>query len=969
MKPLKLTIQAFGSYGEKTVIDFSKPSQNLFLITGDTGAGKTTIFDAIVFALYGEASSGSNKKDGVELQSQFVNYGITPFVELTFSELVGGEDKQYTVHRVPQHMRPLKRGTGETHETEKVSLTMPDGLEYSQNQKETDKKIEEIVGLTKGQFMQVAMIAQGEFMELLRAKSDDKKVVFRKLFNTGLFQTIVEELGNRRKEKSTEIAQIRTVCQQEVSHIVIPETYENRDKLQEIKAEICTATRLNVTELEQLISELKKLCEKLETERDAAASIYTEASRIRDEKRDSYTKAKTLVGAFAQLEKAQQELTECQAAEASIQETIRLIGDIHTGYEIQALYEKYKEAAKILAETEQKLTEQKELLPALCTSLEDALKEESEAKMAQDAELERFSKVEDRVKKAVDIFAKIKKAKLDVEKKHTALTAAEKKEAKAKQKMEEVFADIASAVEHLEPIAEKKAKVTNALQAYEDAKAAYNSKKEEYDRKSSAFLDAQAGLIAKTLLQGKPCPVCGSIEHPSPAVLVDGQEHLTREMIDALSAEVSRLDQDRSDKSTTANEEAALLEEQKVQFAETIKTELRDTYEEAVHRTHEARTAWATSQETLKGLESQNEYANNTEAESALAAATKAKEEKVAVYNGAHKAAQSAKTAKETAETLIQEFETSLPEQREKQTVTKSAYEDILKQKDMAESEWQAIVNTHAKAEVTALQQKVEAHNTKKATAEGGKKSALETIGSQTKPDMEALSLAKTEAESRLLEVQHTLDQLKEDYKTNTSVYEALAPKMEQRSRATQEYTRIDSLYNRLAGKVTGARMDIETFVLRYYLQRILHAANARFQDMSAGQFELRMVGEEQAGEGKNRGLDLMVYSTVTGKEREVRTLSGGESFMAALSLALGMADTIQENSSAINLDVMFIDEGFGSLDDHSRDQAVKVLQRMASGQKLIGIISHVTELKQKIDDQLVVKKDEKGSHVKWEIG
>ena len=183
----------------------------------------------------------------------------------------------------------------------------------------------------------------------------------------------------------------------------------------------------------------------------------------------------------------------------------------------------------------------------------------------------------------------------------------------------------------------------------------------------------------------------------------------------------------------------------------------------------------------------------------------------------------------------------------------------------------------------------------------------------------------------------------------------------------TMEYSRLDGLYNRLAGKVSGARMDIETFVQRYYLERILQAANLRFRKMSAGQFELRMIGEEQAGEGKNRGLDLMVYSVVTGKEREVRTLSGGESFMAALSLALGMADRIQESSAAINLDVMFIDEGFGSLDDHSRSQAVKVLQQV-SGTRLIGIISHVAELKQEIEDQLIVSKDEEGSHVKWVI-
>lgn len=183
-----------------------------------------------------------------------------------------------------------------------------------------------------------------------------------------------------------------------------------------------------------------------------------------------------------------------------------------------------------------------------------------------------------------------------------------------------------------------------------------------------------------------------------------------------------------------------------------------------------------------------------------------------------------------------------------------------------------------------------------------------------------------------------------------------------------EEHGRIDHLYRLVSGNVSGSRMDLETYVQRYYLEKILYAANRRFRDMSAGQFELRMYNLEKAGEGKNRGLDLMVYSAVTGKEREVRTLSGGESFMAALALALGMADQIQESSAAINLDMMFIDEGFGSLDEHSRNQAVKVLLEMAEGSKLIGIISHVTELKQEIEDQLIVIKDESGSHVKWQI-
>ena len=181
-------------------------------------------------------------------------------------------------------------------------------------------------------------------------------------------------------------------------------------------------------------------------------------------------------------------------------------------------------------------------------------------------------------------------------------------------------------------------------------------------------------------------------------------------------------------------------------------------------------------------------------------------------------------------------------------------------------------------------------------------------------------------------------------------------------------HQRISALYDLLDGNVSGARMDIETFVQRSYLERILERANRRFEEMSAGQFTLRLRDLDSAGVGKNRGLDLMVLSAVTGKEREVRTLSGGESFMAALSLALGMADQIQESSATVRLDMMFIDEGFGSLDEHSREQAVRVLQEMAGGSRLIGIISHVTELKQEIEDQLIVTKNEEGSHVRWQI-
>ena len=288
MRPLTLTLQAFGSYGQRTCIDFTRTNQNLFLITGDTGAGKTTIFDAIVFALYGEASSSRNIKNGTELQSQFASAGTEPYVELTFSDGSFEGADVYTVRRIPRHIRPLKRGSGVKDETEKVSLIMPDGTEYPS--KETNKKLLEIVGLSKEQFMQVGMIAQGEFMELLRAKSADKKEIYRRLFNTELYQQIAEELDNRKKEKEKELGYIRTVCQTEASHIVVPDEYVHADEARELIRNITSADRLNVAHMDSLIEILTQLVDYLTAEKAKSDEELGKATKERDEKRDIYTR-------------------------------------------------------------------------------------------------------------------------------------------------------------------------------------------------------------------------------------------------------------------------------------------------------------------------------------------------------------------------------------------------------------------------------------------------------------------------------------------------------------------------------------------------------------------------------------------------------------------------------------------------------------------------------------------------------
>ncbi len=1065
MRPVKLTMQAFGSYGKRTVIDFEKTNQNLFLITGDTGAGKSTIFDAIVFALYGEASSGINKKDGTELQSQYVGPETEPFVELVFSEATGAEKKTYTVRRVPRHFRPLKRGTGVKEESGSVSLIMPDDSEYPQ--KETDRKLEEIVGLTKNQFMQVAMIAQGEFMELLRAKSDDKKVIFRKLFHTELYGKIVEELGRRRKGKQQEMGQIRTVCQTEASHVEVPADYEKAEELLTLKKRIVSSDRLSVVDLEEMLAILEDLCSTLKERCSAAGKEYREANRLYLEKRDACTAGLQLLRRFQELEQAEQELEECKAQEKEIRETADQIRKISDAYEIQAVYERYMDAEKTVKAAELSLAEQEEALPGLSKMYEETKKQTEETNALLHKEIENYTKVSEKAERAMNVFQEIRKAEQAISSASSAARQAENIASEARQnvsrleeneqkwrsqaetlgqaglllerwqgemnRMAEMEADLFSIRTLALEMNKQKQAADKARQEYADASRIYEQKNKEYENSRRIFLNAQAGFIAKEQLRpGQPCPVCGSLHHPRPCQLEDDHQNLSRDELDVLGEEVNSLRSRQEDTASASRSAAALFQEKentltgemeklqrklaenvpegaeipekltigqaekillerkqslsqkekglkedvqtlkrlqsRLQGIETEKSELRTAAETAAQKLTEAKALFASCQARRDSLDASREYETEAEAKMALAEAKERKSHAEQSSSRAEAAGQKAKSDLENAQTLIRRYRTELPGQEKERGERKKAYERAMQEKALTESQWKEQTETRERTETARLQEIIDAYNRKKAAAESRRDSAKKETGRKKQPVPEELEAARDQAKARLDEAQKAQDREKGYYRADTGVYQALKPVMEERKKVMDEHRRLDELYNLLAGNVTGSRMDIETFVQRYYLERILYAANRRFQDMTGGQFELRMFDIEKAGKGKNRGLDLMVYSTVTGKEREVRTLSGGESFMAALSLALGMADQIRAGSASVNLDVMFIDEGFGSLDEHSRDKAVRVLQNMAGDSRMIGIISHVSELKQEIEDQLIVQKDEEGSHVRWQI-
>ena len=1092
MRPLKLVMQAFGSYGNRTEIDFEKPDQNLFLITGNTGSGKTTIFDAIVFALYGEASSNANKKNGAELQSQFVEIGMEPFVSLTFSEKNGTEIDLYTVKRIPRHVRPLKRGSGEKMVSEEVALTMPDGSEYPA--KETDAKLMEIVGLTKEQFMQVAMIAQGEFMELLRAKSDDKKMIFRKLFHTGLYEEIKNEFAVRKKEKQAEIDQIRMRCIAEISRTELPEGLEQTAFLKEKKKELEKSKDFSVTVLEQFLEKLELLCEELSKRTKEAKKIVQKRSQERDHARDAAAKASQLLKSFVQLEDAEKTLQSLKEQEEAITEQQELAVRVEDAWEVQAVYQRLLDCKKMLEKLRSDLQEQTEQLPKLTEDTKLCIQNTKDAKHQQEEEVAAFTKVEEKVKKAMEVFTKMEAAGQDVIQKEKAVQNAEEKERAVKAKKEQLEKQQEAWRERSQQLAqsEKNLALWQAKQkdfglletefsraeqtekeyktqkqttekrrlAYQKASQEFEEKNAVYEQKRKIFLNAQAGFLAQELKEGCPCPVCGSTEHPSPCKLEEEHQNLTKEMIEELALQAEQLRGKQEQAAAAAEAAGSLLEEkqknagesfehlrrranevlgleempdfsgmidtaekadfgkttvsdQKSDFekictdflkwmkdellqqnkkleaegrqlqkevneyqmllsaltkAEKQKEQFQEKLEQSAKETADAKTALERSRVMLESLEGSKDYQNQQEAQAAYAKADTAKKEKDILVMRAEERLQKAQEQENRAQTLIAKYKKEIPQQMEEQKIRQQAYREILEEKHFPETAWMELTETYTKTQVQKWKQDAQNHGRQKAAAESLINSARAAIGEQPKPVLEELEKTSEAAEAAWKESQRVLEQWQEIWRIDQKVCQALKPQMEERSEVMHQYEKLNGLYQLLSGNKKNSRMDIETYVQRHYLEQILEAANQRFQDMSAGQFELRMCDIDKAGTGKNRGLDLMVYSAVTGKVREVRTLSGGESFMAALSLALGMADQIQESSAAINLDMMFIDEGFGSLDEHSRDQAVKVLQNMAEGEKLIGIISHVTELKQEIEDQLIVTKDDQGSHTRWQI-
>lgn len=1072
MKPIRLTMQAFGSYGEKTEIDFQKGG-DFFLISGDTGSGKSTIFDAMMFALYGEVSTVGINKDKKknekldEMLSQFVDVQKTkPYASLIFTAYQHGQEETYTVRRTPRYTRPAKRGDAKLQdERETVELLMPDGSQYPGKLSETNRKIEEIVGLTADQFRKVVMIAQGEFMDFLRAGSKEKTELLRDLLKTDYYYQLSERLKTLAKEKNTAAKTQRANMSFFAGRAVtegLPE--EDTQALEAAKGTVITAKELQPEQVDTLAEVLSGVCARLQLQQGELAQQQTAAQKDRDECMKRIEAAQPLMQRFKELEDAEKALQECAAQADEIEKKRGLIGKIRDAWAIEPKYQRMKDAQKALTDAQRELAAKQQKLPQLKQTAADAVVLHQQMEKTKDTATTQCAEVETKVEKALKTFDALEKAE-------KALRQAEEADAKAKTNAESAkkalddfknqedawrtqeaelqgaeaayevckqqnqqYRDLKKSLEDLhgnqKDVQEKARQAAAAKDAYASATQKYQRAQNEYDDYRLAFLNAQAGLLARELAPGKPCPVCGALEHPAPCQLTQENQQLNRGELDrrrkaaddaAKAQEEKAKESESAQVKLTERQKAAEEAEKKlVENAKNIREnvpmataadveamltawlpelqsasksvqakvdalkKVRENLDGAKEKREQLEKAAADAQETAKSTAVKKAEAEKTwnlhqeelsggtyrTREDAVAQRTQAKEAKQKAEAAASQAAGKERQAQKTeteCRARIQQLDAEMPKKQADAEEFNQQYQQTMAEKSLDETQWQALTETYPDVKIAdRLQEETEAFKEKKTAEEAKRKAAQKAIAGREKPNMEQLKAASAAAESALKEVSNALEAAKHLHSDNAKVLKDLREGREPLAKACQEANTAQHLSDVMAGTESGNRMNLETFVQRSYMEKILCDANRRFRDMSNGQFELKLINVEDAGEGKNKGLDLEVYSIVTGKTRSVNTLSGGESFMAALSLALGMADQIQAATAAIHLDVMFIDEGFGSLSDNARNEAVNILKEMAGKQRQIGIISHVSELKDEIENQLIVKKDDRGSHISW---
>ena len=928
MKPLKLTMSAFGSYAGKNVIDFTGQQQGIFLITGDTGAGKTTIFDAITYALYNQTSGG--ERNGNMMRSQYAQPETETYVELEF--LYRGQT--YRVRRNPDYKitKTLKNGKiREQKVPHSVELTLPDGTVFPEKKNATDAKIIEILGLTADQFSQIVMIAQGDFLKLLYTKSDERKMIFSKLFRTDIYWKIQENLRRKSMEMDERIQENDRAFEQEKSRIIpLPESEELpldelverlRERLKDALKEqnLC---RANVEELNKKITkyeEINKLFVSLEKIRQTGKELEARQAESKERRQqiENALKADKVLVAEQQNLRQQQEVEQSAQAIAKMTETLANNQEMFETLKTQQQEAEAKQKREA-ADIQKKMLALEQSFPSY-EALQNARSEEQQAKKVW----------EDLGKISEESFHK----------KKAGIAALKEQQKRQEQVVEQT----------------KKNWEQTSLSASESAK--------HYEHMYEAFLKEQAGILAENLSAGCPCPVCGSTVHPDPAKLSD---HAVTEL-EVEQAKKTRAAAEEKRDLAYAAFEAEKTEKQKL--AQAVEKEEADfvlAQTIAKQQRKEAEQNYVSLQKIAEQIREKLVYPSLAEAKKQYAAMQKALE---AAEQEIERKRQKVSELAEAMNTLKGQ---KLAEEENQKTAKKLAaktekeYAKLLEKSGFVSEETYhlAILPERSRSKLEREEKEYESQCLRQQSEQ---KLLEKQVSGKTYTDTTELNEQLKAEKQALKETEKTYMELHTAYENDRSVLQNCAVYLEKGKKLESEDQVIKSLSKTANGRLSGsAKIDFETYIQRQYFKQIIHEANKRLLTMSNHQFILKLKEEANTGRKTNEGLDLSVYSLVTDSERDVKTLSGGESFLAALAMALGLSDIVERSAGAIHPDMMFIDEGFGSLDAQSRQQAIEVLGELAGDSRMVGIISHVTELKEQIDRKLVVSRTDKGSRAVW---
>ena len=913
MRPIKLTVSAFGPYAGKMEFDFDKlGTGGLYLITGDTGAGKTTIFDAITYALYGDPS-GNNREVSM-FRSKYADIKTPTFVRLVFNY----KGKEYAIERNPEYERAAQRGTGLTKQTAGVELILPDGKPLTKT-KEVENAINNIIGINRDQFCQIAMIAQGDFLKLLIAPTKDRIEIFRHIFKTKLYSDLQGRLKSEAAALDNSCSKIKQSISQYISGISCDDssllfTEVTKAKNSELPTDEC------IDLIEKLISEDTAAEEK------TAYSIseiekQLDVLKINIERGENYLKAKS---AFEQNEIKISRLTEDKL---SLTKTLE---------EAQKKTSVQEELAKASATIESQLSEYDELSQKESTIKNNALNIDK-----NNALLVKTSKEIEDLKTEIERLTEESKA---------LQRSGEQKLLFENQKSvhKESLSKLNTLLKSMEDLKKIAAEYKEAALIYEQKRAVANELNLSFKAKNNLYLDAQAGLLAETLVDNMPCPVCGSLSHPQKAV--KPTDVPKKDELDALQSKLSKANAEANEASLKAGNLIGIKKEKTDTTVSSIKELLGDI--DMNNATDITRSKIAELESNIKVLD------QNIRVEEKNIARKEAIEVRLPQSRARVEELQNSITAiSNTISTLTSE-NNSLNE-RIIDLKSKLAFDSKLEATKEIQKNKEKILKI--KEDIEQATKRLNECNENLASANATKTELKKQMENKQEVDLEAEKQKMAELTSNKTQLSKNKENIHSRIVNNQSNHDNIKLKSSELIDIEKKYTWVKALSDTANGTIAGKdKIMLETYIQMHYFDRIISRANSRLMIMTDGQYDL-IRREDSISKVGQTGLDLDVIDHYNGTTRSVKSLSGGESFKASLALALGLSDEIQSSAGGIQLDTMFIDEGFGSLDEDSLSQAMNALASLASNNKLIGIISHVGELKQKIDKQIVVKKDKTG--------